>query len=166
MRAVFKSGQAGGKNPFERYIVAHPMGDIIFSEGDIGTEMFIIQNGIVELFAPDCTFMMPILAEPIRGREALREIKADAELKSIPVIVLTASDSPQDVKASYNEPFAGETQSTAAGTATQVEAFADPAEAVARARAGGGPVLVTGSLYLLADLAKDESVRWRTLATG
>jgi len=50
MRAVFKSGQAGGKNPFERYIVAHPMGDIIFSEGDIGTEMFIIQNGIVELF--------------------------------------------------------------------------------------------------------------------
>ena len=34
------------------------------------------------------------------------------------------------------------------------------------ARALGEPVLVTGSLYLLADLAKDESVRWRTLATG
>jgi len=49
---------------------------------------------------------------------------------------------------------------------SEVEAVADPAEAVARARAGGGPVLVTGSLYLLADLAKDESVRWRTLATG
>jgi len=30
-------------------------------------------NGIVELFAPDCTFMMPILSEPIRGRDALRE---------------------------------------------------------------------------------------------
>src|SRR5215510_15561745 len=29
-------------------------------------------NGIVELFAADCTFMMPVLAEPIRGREALR----------------------------------------------------------------------------------------------
>jgi dihydrofolate synthase/folylpolyglutamate synthase len=48
----------------------------------------------------------------------------------------------------------------------EVEAVDDPAGALARARAGGGPVLVTGSLYLLADLAKDESVRWRTLATG
>ncbi len=51
MKAVFKSGTAtGGKNPFERYIVTHPMGDIIFSEGDIGTEMYILQSGSVELF--------------------------------------------------------------------------------------------------------------------
>jgi dihydrofolate synthase/folylpolyglutamate synthase len=48
----------------------------------------------------------------------------------------------------------------------EVEAIEDPAEALGRARALGEPVLVTGSLYLLADLAKDESVRWRTLATG
>jgi dihydrofolate synthase/folylpolyglutamate synthase len=47
-----------------------------------------------------------------------------------------------------------------------VEAIEDPVAAVARARALGEPVLVTGSLYLLADLAKDEGVRWRTLATG
>jgi dihydrofolate synthase / folylpolyglutamate synthase len=33
-----------------------------------------------------------------------------------------------------------------------VEAIADPQEALARARVLGGPVLVTGSLYLLADL--------------
>jgi dihydrofolate synthase / folylpolyglutamate synthase len=45
-----------------------------------------------------------------------------------------------------------------------VEAVEDPTEALARARGLGRPVLVTGSLYLLADLAKDESVRWRTLA--
>jgi dihydrofolate synthase / folylpolyglutamate synthase len=48
----------------------------------------------------------------------------------------------------------------------EVEAIEGPAEALAHARALGEPVLVTGSLYLLADLAKDESVRWRTLATG
>ena len=48
----------------------------------------------------------------------------------------------------------------------QVEAIEDPAESLRHARALGEPVLVTGSLYLLADLAKDESVRWRTLATG
>jgi dihydrofolate synthase / folylpolyglutamate synthase len=49
---------------------------------------------------------------------------------------------------------------------TQVEPIEEPAEALAHARALGEPVLVTGSLYLLADLAKDESARWRTLATG
>ena len=47
-----------------------------------------------------------------------------------------------------------------------IERFDDPAEALAHARRLGEPVLVTGSLYLLADLAKDESRRWRTLATG
>jgi dihydrofolate synthase / folylpolyglutamate synthase len=48
----------------------------------------------------------------------------------------------------------------------RVEAIEDPVEALRHARALCEPVLVTGSLYLLADLAKDESVRWRTLATG
>jgi dihydrofolate synthase/folylpolyglutamate synthase len=49
---------------------------------------------------------------------------------------------------------------------THVEPIEDPADALAHARALGEPLLVTGSLYLLADLAKDESLRWRTLATG
>ena len=49
---------------------------------------------------------------------------------------------------------------------SEVEALDDPAQALAHARGRGEPVLVTGSLYLLADLAKDESRRWRTLATG
>jgi len=48
----------------------------------------------------------------------------------------------------------------------EIELVADPAEALAHARGLGEPLLVTGSLYLLADLAKDESVRWRTLATS
>jgi dihydrofolate synthase / folylpolyglutamate synthase len=48
----------------------------------------------------------------------------------------------------------------------EVEPIEDPAAALGRARTFGEPVLVTGSLYLLADLAKDESVRWRTLATS
>ena len=48
----------------------------------------------------------------------------------------------------------------------EIDAVEDPVEALTHARALGQPVLVTGSLYLLADLAKDESVRWRTLATS
>src|SRR6185312_15880529 len=38
-----------------------------------------------------------------------------------------------------------------------VEAVRDPAAAVARAHALGEPVLVTGSLYLLADLESEEA---------
>lgn len=48
MKTVFKSG-ATGKSPFERYVAQHPMGDIIFSEGEIGNDMFILQSGTVEL---------------------------------------------------------------------------------------------------------------------
>jgi dihydrofolate synthase / folylpolyglutamate synthase len=47
-----------------------------------------------------------------------------------------------------------------------VEAVESSVEALGRARALGEPILVTGSLYLLADLSKDEGRRWRTLATG
>jgi dihydrofolate synthase/folylpolyglutamate synthase len=43
-----------------------------------------------------------------------------------------------------------------------VEMVADPLEAVARAHARGKPVLVTGSLYLLGDLAQEERrASWR-----
>ena len=53
VKAVFKSGPGGpagtGKSPYEKYLVNHLMGEIIFSEGDIGTEMYIVQSGTIEL---------------------------------------------------------------------------------------------------------------------
>jgi pSer/pThr/pTyr-binding forkhead associated (FHA) protein len=49
VKAVFRTGADAPKSPFERYLVTHPMGDIIFSEGELGTEMYIIQSGTVEL---------------------------------------------------------------------------------------------------------------------
>lgn len=42
--------------------------EAVIARQDVGD-----RDGIVELFAPDCTFMMPILAGPIRGRDQLRE---------------------------------------------------------------------------------------------
>ena len=47
MKAVFRSGQE--RQPFARYIVAFPAGATIYSEGEIGTEMFTIQSGTVEI---------------------------------------------------------------------------------------------------------------------
>ena len=49
----------------------------------------------------------------------------------------------------------------------RVEIEPDPVEAVARAHELGSPVLVTGSLYLLADLSREEqSAQCRTLVSG
>lgn len=41
--------------------------ETVIARQDVGD-----RDGIVELFAPDCTFMIPVLAEPIRGRDQLR----------------------------------------------------------------------------------------------
>jgi dihydrofolate synthase/folylpolyglutamate synthase len=74
-------------------------------------------------------------------------------------LIATTSASPRALSASdlgeRANPYFGE-----------IDVVDDPVEALAFARSLGEPILVTGSLYLLADLAKDESLRWRTLARG
>jgi CRP-like cAMP-binding protein len=47
VKVVLKSG--AGAASFEDYIVKVPPGATIFSEGDVGTEMFVIQSGSVEI---------------------------------------------------------------------------------------------------------------------
>lgn len=47
MKAVFKT--TGGKEPVKENVIAIPAGEYIFREGDLGTEMFIIQDGEVHI---------------------------------------------------------------------------------------------------------------------
>jgi CRP-like cAMP-binding protein len=47
MKAVFKT--TGGKDPVQGSVAAYATGDTIFSQGDLGTEMFIIQEGEVHI---------------------------------------------------------------------------------------------------------------------
>lgn len=47
MKIVLKSG--GGAASFEDFIVKLPAGATIFTEGDVGTDMFVIQSGSVEI---------------------------------------------------------------------------------------------------------------------
>ena len=47
MKVVLKSG--GGAASFEEYIVRVPAGETVFSEGDVGTEMYVIQSGTVDI---------------------------------------------------------------------------------------------------------------------
>ena len=43
MKAVFKA--TGGKDPVKDSSVNYSAGDIIFAQGDLGTDMYIIQEG-------------------------------------------------------------------------------------------------------------------------
>src|ERR671916_478067 len=47
MKAVFKT--TGGKDPVRDSILSFQAGDLIFSQGDLGTDMFIIQEGEVDI---------------------------------------------------------------------------------------------------------------------
>ena len=50
MKAVFKTtGGGGGKDPLSNAVFAYSAGEKIFGQGDLGTEMFIIQDGEVEI---------------------------------------------------------------------------------------------------------------------
>ena len=82
----------------------------------------------------------------------LRDKDANAMLERLAaagrVLVATRSSNPRSLAE-------GELAARAEPYFEHVEAVADPAQALARARALG-PVLVTGSLYLLADLYSTE----------
>lgn len=47
MKAVFKT--TGGKDPVQGAVSAYAAGEMIFAQGDLGTEMFIIQEGEVHI---------------------------------------------------------------------------------------------------------------------
>jgi CRP-like cAMP-binding protein len=47
MKAVFKT--TGGRDPVKESSASYAAGDLIFSQGDLGTEMFIIVEGEVEI---------------------------------------------------------------------------------------------------------------------
>jgi len=47
MKAVFKT--TGGKDPVKDSIASYSAGEVIFHQGDLGTDMFIIQEGEVHI---------------------------------------------------------------------------------------------------------------------
>ena len=49
LKAVFKTTGGSGKDPVKDASLVYAAGDRIFSQGDLGTEMFIIQEGVVEI---------------------------------------------------------------------------------------------------------------------
>jgi CheY-like chemotaxis protein len=104
--------------PIEVLLVEDDPGDVLmtqeaFAEYKIANRLTIVSNGedaiaylrkqggFSDVPTPDLVLLD--LNLPRRdGREVLRDIKGDPELRRIPIVILTTSDADEDVLASYD----------------------------------------------------------------
>jgi CheY-like chemotaxis protein len=75
-----------------------------FEKSRVLNELHCVEDGeaLLEYLQRRGRFEDPASAPRKDGREALREIKADPELRSIPVVVLTTSKAEEDILRTYN----------------------------------------------------------------
>jgi CheY-like chemotaxis protein len=106
-----------GRGPFEVLLVEDNPGDVrltreSFREGELDVHLTVASDGEEALAVlrrvaahaaarPDL-ILLDLNLPRLSGPEVLAEIKADEELRRIPVIVLTSSRREQDILASYN----------------------------------------------------------------
>ena len=104
--------------PFEVLLVEDNPGDVLLTtealeEAKLHINMSVVSDGVEALAflyrrgpyaeAPRPDLMLLDLNMPrMDGREVLAEIKADPDLRGIPVVVLTTSHAEQDIVRTYN----------------------------------------------------------------
>ena len=108
----------GSSGSIEILLVEDNPGDVrltleAFKDGKMHNDVHVVEDGEEAMAflrrqgrhtgAPRPGLIMLDLNLPkMDGREVLREIKADVELRSIPVVVLTTSQAEKDIIQSYN----------------------------------------------------------------
>jgi chemotaxis family two-component system response regulator Rcp1 len=110
-------GKRGKNRPIEILLIEDNSGDNklttdVFMEAAVPNNIHVVTNGVdamnflkqeggfKESVRPNIIFLDLNIPKK-DGREILKEIKADPELKFIPIIVLTTSESEQDIKNTY-----------------------------------------------------------------
>lgn len=73
----------------------------IVYDGEEATDFLFKKNNYINASRPDLIILDLNLPKK-NGRELLKEIKTNDELKSIPVIILTTSKAEEDILKSYN----------------------------------------------------------------
>jgi CheY-like chemotaxis protein len=105
-------------SPIEVLLVEDDPGDILmtreaFEDNKLSNKLHVVNDGEQAIAfltrqgdfddAPRPDLILLDLNLPRKdGREVLKEIKADEELRSIPVVVLTTSEAEEDILRSYN----------------------------------------------------------------
>jgi CheY-like chemotaxis protein len=110
-------GKRGKNRPIEILLIEDNSGDNkltteVFMRAAVPNNIYVVTNGMdamnflkqeggfQESVRPNIIFLDLNIPKK-DGREILKEIKADPELKYIPIIVLTTSESEQDIKNTY-----------------------------------------------------------------
>ncbi|WP_462186728.1 MULTISPECIES: response regulator [unclassified Frankia] len=105
-------------DPFDVLLVEDDPGDVLmtreaFADDRINGRLHVVNDGIQAMAflrreepftqAPTADLILLDLNLPRRnGIEVLAEVKADADLRRIPVVVLSTSDAAEDILRSYN----------------------------------------------------------------
>ena len=90
VRALLKDKNM--KNPLHRCEDGRQALDYLFRRGDYRRPKAAVRPGII---------LLDLNMPGIDGRKVLAEIKGDAKLKSIPVIIMTNSDDERDIECCY-----------------------------------------------------------------
>lgn len=110
-------GKKGKNKPIEILLIEDNSGDNkltteVFMKAAVPNKVHVVTNGAdaMKFLKQDGKFQESVRPNIIfldlnipkkDGREILKEIKADPDLKYIPIIVLTTSESEQDIKNTY-----------------------------------------------------------------
>lgn len=103
--------------PIEVLLVEDDPGDVLmtqeaFADYKVANKLTVVTNGedaiafmrktgkFADVPTPDLV-LLDLNLPRRNGREVLREIKEDPELRSVPVVILTTSEADEDVLASY-----------------------------------------------------------------
>jgi len=105
-----------GLEPFEVLLVEDSPGDVrlikeAFKEAKVHVRLHVVTDGVEAMkvlnghstgnhFRPDL-ILLDLNLPRKDGREVLAEIKADAHLRTIPVVILTTSGDDEDIRRSY-----------------------------------------------------------------
>ena len=92
LHALKKSGNL--KNPIHRCEDGQELLDYLKKEGKYADDATVTVPGLI---------LLDLNMPGIDGRTALQEIKADDDLKDIPVVVLTTSNDEKDIHACYKD---------------------------------------------------------------
>ena len=87
------------KKAFEKAKIANNI--CVAKDGEIAVQMLRKENEHKDLTTPDL-ILLDINLPKKDGKQVLEEIKADPDLKRIPVVILTSSQAEQDVLKTYD----------------------------------------------------------------
>lgn len=87
---AFKESHLG--NPVYRCVDGDDALDFLYQRGKYAAEVVAPRPSII---------LLDLRMPGLDGKDVLRQIKSDPDLKSIPVVVLTTSEAPVDVEACY-----------------------------------------------------------------